>query len=165
LVTQFDIDIAVALDNCEAAPSLDCWHSVIGGGIRNSSGSSTTPSLGRAVSPTTESPLDRIRRLWGGWEGQRVLTPSIRLQSADWLIIEVEDSGVGIDANALSRLFEFGFTTKTDGHGFGLHSSAILAKELGGDVSGHSEGPGRGARFTLRLPLTSASQMVDRKRA
>ncbi len=98
-------------------------------------------------------------------EGQRVLTPSIRLQSADWLIIEVEDSGVGIDANALSRLFEFGFTTKTDGHGFGLHSSAILAKELGGDVSGHSEGPGRGARFTLRLPLTSASQMVDRKRA
>jgi len=98
-------------------------------------------------------------------EGQRVLTPSIRLQSADWLIIEVEDSGVGIDANALSRLFEFGFTTKTDGHGFGLHSSAILAKELGGDVSGLSEGPGRGARFTLRLPLSSASQMVDRKRA
>ncbi len=98
-------------------------------------------------------------------EGQRLLTPSIRAQSADWLVIEVEDSGVGIDADALSRLFEFGFTTKTDGHGFGLHSSAILAKELGGDVSGHSEGPGRGARFTLRLPLTSASQMVDRKRA
>jgi len=98
-------------------------------------------------------------------EGQRVLTPSIRVQSANWLIIEVEDSGVGIDADALSRLFEFGFTTKTDGHGFGLHSSAILAKELGGDVSGHSEGPGRGARFTLRLPLTSASQIADRKRA
>jgi len=98
-------------------------------------------------------------------EGQRVLTPSIRVQSADWLVIEVEDSGVGIDADALTRLFEFGFTTKTDGHGFGLHSSAILAKELGGDVSGHSEGPGRGARFTLRLPLTSASQIADRKRA
>ncbi|HLQ14214.1 MAG TPA: MHYT domain-containing protein [Steroidobacteraceae bacterium] len=98
-------------------------------------------------------------------EGQRVLTPSIRVHSADWLIIEVEDSGVGIDADALHRLFEFGFTTKTDGHGFGLHSSAILAKELRGDVSGHSEGPGRGARFTLRLPLTAASQIADRKRA
>jgi NO-binding membrane sensor protein with MHYT domain/two-component sensor histidine kinase len=98
-------------------------------------------------------------------EGQRVLTPCIRAQSADWLMIEVEDSGVGIDADALSRLFEFGFTTKADGHGFGLHSSAILAKELGGDVRGHSEGPGRGARFTLRLPLTCASQTAIRKRA
>jgi NO-binding membrane sensor protein with MHYT domain len=98
-------------------------------------------------------------------EGHRVLTLRIRAQSADWLIIEVEDSGVGIDAEALSRLFEFGFTTKPDGHGFGLHSSAILAKELGGDVSGHSEGPGCGARFTLRLPLTYTSQIPDRKRA
>ena len=98
-------------------------------------------------------------------EGQRMLTLRIHAQSADWLIIEVEDSGVGIDAGALSRLFEFGFTTKADGHGFGLHSSAILAKELGGDASGHSEGPGRGARFTLRLPLTSAGQTANRKRA
>jgi signal transduction histidine kinase len=98
-------------------------------------------------------------------EGQRLLTLRIRAQPSDWLIIEVEDSGVGIDADTLGRLFEFGFTTKADGHGFGLHSSAILAKELGGDVSGHSEGPGRGARFTLRLPLTFASQTVIRRRA
>ncbi len=98
-------------------------------------------------------------------EGQSVLTLRIRAESADSLVIEVEDSGVGIDADTLNRLFEFGFTTKADGHGFGLHSSAILAKELGGDVSGYSEGPGRGARFTLRLPLTVASQAADRKRA
>ena len=49
------------------------------------------------------------------------------------------------------RLFEFGFTTKKDGHGFGLHTSAILAKELGGELVAHSDGPNRGARFTLRL--------------
>lgn len=98
-------------------------------------------------------------------EGQRVLTPRINAQAARWLVIEIEDSGVGIEAAALQRLFEFGFTTKRDGHGFGLHSSAILAKELGGDVSGHSDGPGRGARFTLRLPLTTADQVPERKSA
>jgi NO-binding membrane sensor protein with MHYT domain/two-component sensor histidine kinase len=98
-------------------------------------------------------------------EGERVLTLHLRSESSDWLIIEVQDSGMGIDADALRRLFEFGFTTKPDGHGFGLHSSAILAKELGGDVSGHSEGPSQGARFTLRLPFTYASQTLDRKRA
>ena len=52
----------------------------------------------------------------------------------------------------LRRLFEFGFTTKKDGHGFGLHTSAILAKELGGELDAHSDGPNCGARFTLRLP-------------
>jgi NO-binding membrane sensor protein with MHYT domain len=68
-------------------------------------------------------------------------------------IVEVADSGVGISAESLGRLFEYGFTTKKDGHGFGLHTSAILAKELGGDLTGESEGTGRGARFTLRLPI------------
>ncbi len=67
------------------------------------------------------------------------------------LVVEVEDSGVGIGADVLPRLFEFGFTTKKDGHGFGLHTSAILAKELGGELVAHSEGLERGARFTLRL--------------
>ena len=59
-------------------------------------------------------------------------------------------------AEVLRRLFEFGFTTKKDGHGFGLHTSAILAKELAGDLSAFSEGPGHGARFALRLPSSAA---------
>jgi signal transduction histidine kinase len=99
-------------------------------------------------------------------QGRRVLTMRIRTQAAPgWLVVEVEDSGIGIDSDALTQLFEFGFTTKTDGHGFGLHASAILAKDLGGDISGHSDGPGRGARFTLRLPLPAAHEVVERKRA
>jgi two-component system, NtrC family, sensor kinase len=62
-------------------------------------------------------------------------------------------------------LFEFGFTTKKDGHGFGLHASANLAKELGGELSGHSNGPGRGARFTLRVPLIAVPEQLARRRA
>jgi C4-dicarboxylate-specific signal transduction histidine kinase len=97
--------------------------------------------------------------------GQRLLTVRIYESEARWLSVEVEDSGVGIHPEALKRLFEFGFTTKADGHGFGLHTSAILAKELGGEVGGHSDGPGRGARFTLKLPLSAADQTANRKRA
>jgi len=62
-------------------------------------------------------------------------------------------------------LFEFGFTTKKDGHGFGLHASANLAKELGGEISVHSDGPGRGARFTLCLPLSESVEVRERKLA
>ncbi len=84
-------------------------------------------------------------------EGPRQLTLRIRRQSTDSVAIEVQDSGVGIDQGVLRRLFEFGFTTKKEGHGFGLHTSAILAKELAGELAAFSEGPGQGARFVLQL--------------
>ena len=56
----------------------------------------------------------------------------------------------------MSRMFSQGFTTKKDGHGFGLHSAAIAAKELGGTLTVHSEGLGKGATFILELPLAPA---------
>ena len=60
---------------------------------------------------------------------------------------------MGIAPEILQRLFSQGFTTKKDGHGFGLHISALSAKELGGSLQCESEGPGTGATFTLVLPL------------
>jgi NO-binding membrane sensor protein with MHYT domain/two-component sensor histidine kinase len=96
--------------------------------------------------------------------GQRVLTLRIGADERGSLVLEVKDSGAGISAAAREHLFEFGFTTKKDGHGFGLHTSAILAKELGGELTGHSEGPGRGAQFVLRLPLATDA-MTQRKLA
>ena len=98
-------------------------------------------------------------------QSARTLTVRVRPLAAGSLSIDVEDSGVGIEAGVLERLFEFGFTTKKDGHGFGLHVSGILAKELGGELSGHSDGRGRGARFSLCLPLTAAEELATRKRA
>ena len=98
-------------------------------------------------------------------QGERLLTLRIRAQESGMVSIEVMDSGTGINPQALQRLFEFGFTTKKDGHGFGLHTSAILAKELGGDLSGHSDGPNCGARFTLRLSSQAAVELSERKQA
>ena len=84
------------------------------------------------------------------------LTLRVRRHGAGMIAIEVQDSGVGIRPDVIQRLFEFGFTTKKDGHGFGLHTSAILAKELGGDLCAYSDGPGEGARFVLRVMDTNA---------
>jgi signal transduction histidine kinase len=67
--------------------------------------------------------------------------------------IAVTDNGIGIPAENLTRIFSHGFTTRKDGHGFGLHSGALAAKEMGGVLTVQSEGPNRGATFTLELPL------------
>jgi PAS domain S-box-containing protein len=66
--------------------------------------------------------------------------------------VEVLDDGVGIPQENMLKIFHFGFTTKPNGHGFGLHGGAVAAKEMGGTLSATSEGPGRGARFALVLP-------------
>ena len=69
--------------------------------------------------------------------------------------ISVIDNGVGIPAENLTRIFAHGFTTRKHGHGFGLHSGALAARELGGSLTVRSDGPGKGATFTLRLPYKS----------
>jgi C4-dicarboxylate-specific signal transduction histidine kinase len=69
--------------------------------------------------------------------------------------VSVRDNGIGIPAENLTRIFTHGFTTKKNGHGFGLHSGVLAAKEIGGQLKAHSEGQGRGATFTLELPLES----------
>lgn len=70
----------------------------------------------------------------------------------DMINIQVSDNGVGIPPENLNSIFEFGFTTKTEGHGFGLHVSALAAKELGGEIEVTSAGVNKGASFTLKLP-------------
>jgi two-component system, NtrC family, sensor kinase len=67
--------------------------------------------------------------------------------------ISVGDNGVGIAPENMTRIFAHGFTTRRDGHGFGLHSGALTARELGGSLQAFSEGPGRGATFVLELPV------------
>jgi signal transduction histidine kinase len=73
----------------------------------------------------------------------------------DGVQISVTDNGVGILPEHMTRIFSHGFTTKKDGHGFGLHSGALTAKEMGGALRVMSAGPGSGATFTLELPLKS----------
>jgi C4-dicarboxylate-specific signal transduction histidine kinase len=67
--------------------------------------------------------------------------------------IAVTDNGIGIQPEHMTRIFSHGFTTKKDGHGFGLHSGALAAKDMGGVLRVDSGGLGHGATFTLELPL------------
>ena len=88
----------------------------------------------------------------GGGQDRR-LTVGIGRGDADRVRITVQDNGVGIAPENLARIFAHGFTTKKDGHGFGLHSSALAAKEMGGSLTAFSQGLGKGATFTLELPF------------
>ena len=90
---------------------------------------------------------------------EKRLVVRFKRTDADHVAVIVEDNGIGIAPENLSRVFQYGFTTKKNGHGFGLHSSALAAEELGGSLTAHSDGPGRGAMFTLELPL--ADQQPD----
>lgn len=76
------------------------------------------------------------------------------------LRITVTDNGDGIGPDDLAQVFEHGYTTRADGHGFGLHSSAIAAREMGGSLNACSDGAGTGASFTLDVPLSREPVMA-----
>ncbi len=97
----------------------------------------------RACDDSKRPDKQLILRVTGGKESMR---------------ISVTDNGIGIPAENLNRIFNHGFTTKKDGHGFGLHSGANAAKEMGGKLTVHSDGPGHGATFTLELPVNQGIQ-------
>jgi PAS domain S-box-containing protein len=79
---------------------------------------------------------------------------TIRVRNGgDRVQIDVVDNGVGIPAENMTRIFNHGFTTRQSGHGFGLHSGALAAREMGGTLAVFSEGAGHGARFTLDVPV------------
>ena len=76
----------------------------------------------------------------------------------DFFMIEVSDNGIGIEEKNLTSIFNHGFTTKEGGKGFGLHSSANTAKEIGGSLIATSAGKGTGAAFVLSLPMKCAQK-------
>jgi signal transduction histidine kinase len=86
-------------------------------------------------------------------EGQGTIRVATRRQ-ADRVIVEIADSGVGMNADVRSRIFDPGFTTKGAGVGTGLGLSIVhqIVEDHGGEISVDSE-PGRGTTFTVRLPI------------
>jgi PAS domain S-box-containing protein len=83
---------------------------------------------------------------------ERLMTLRVGGDGDGHVRIQVSDNGVGIPPENLTRIFQHGFTTRRNGHGFGLHSSALAVRELGGSIQAQSEGLGKGATFTLMLP-------------
>lgn len=92
----------------------------------------------------------------------RTITISLREDKpGNAVYIVIKDNGVGIIKENISKVFSLGFTTKQNGHGFGLHMSAIAASELGGSLIAESEGLEKGAFFTLKIPRDELPQQKD----
>jgi C4-dicarboxylate-specific signal transduction histidine kinase len=94
-------------------------------------------------------------------ESPRSIVVRLRLGESERVRFQVTDNGMGIAPENLARIFSHGFTTKKHGHGFGLHSGALAARQLGGSLTVESEGLGCGATFTLELPL--CAEPADRE--
>ncbi len=89
----------------------------------------------------------------------RFIRVKIRRQDNERVRIEIKDSGIGVAQENLTRIFAHGFTTKSEGHGYGLHSAALAAREMSGSLWVESDGVGLGATFILELPLTKVQEM------
>jgi signal transduction histidine kinase len=90
----------------------------------------------------------------------KIISLSVYLDNGS-IKISVADNGIGIPEQNLDRIFQHGFSTRDGGHGFGLHSSALAARELGGSLSVRSKGVNQGANFILELPLPSTTSVHE----
>ncbi len=88
-------------------------------------------------------------------QDSHVLHLCTKLQHGDqeFVVLKIQDSGIGIAPEHVSKLFTRGFTTKKDGNGIGLHSSIAAMQDMGGTMHVHSDGIGTGATFTLTFPV------------
>jgi two-component system NtrC family sensor kinase len=91
----------------------------------------------------------------------RLIRLCIRRLGQRRISLSVQDTGVGLPPENLTRIFGHGFTTKANGHGFGLHSCALAASQMGGSLRAESEGLGHGATFTLELPLKTVNAIKE----
>jgi len=84
----------------------------------------------------------------------KMITLSVEEGAPGQVRLVVRDNGVGIPQENLTRIFSHGFTTRTGGHGFALHTSILAARAMNGLLTASSDGLGQGATFTLELPIT-----------
>lgn len=108
--------------------------------------------LTNAKASLQEVPLD-ARRL-------TAIVARVETDDGDMVRFTIKDNGRGIAPENLERIFAFGFTTKAEGHGIGLHMSANAATEMGGSLRAQSDGPGAGAAFVLELPYAVEPEVI-----
>lgn len=96
--------------------------------------------LGVSVTPLEVTASDRLK--------------NIHLKPGPYLLLEVSDTGHGMDKKTMARIFEPYFTTKPPGEGTGMGLSVVhgIVKSHGGDITVYSE-PGKGSTFHVYLPV------------
>jgi len=98
--------------------------------------------------------INAMHALDGKTDGQRIIEVSTNREE-DWLVLEVTDSGRGIQDLDTDEIWVPGATTTPDGTGLGLTIVRDSANQLGGTVAALPNGPLGGAHFTIRLPVAS----------
>ena len=88
-----------------------------------------------------------------GNDGERLLTLEVGQDDGKGVYVKTIDTGAGIEKEALEKMFSYGFTTKEEGHGFGLNTCKKFIDEMGGEISVESDGVGKGAVFMVRFPV------------
>lgn len=170
VATQQRYSSVVALRELQSLPALvdDALrihgHDLNRGGIRVVREFKSVPKIVVDKHKTLQILINLIsnaKHALSGMENQRLLTVTIAMNGTDTVRISVKDNGVGIAPENLTRIFGHGFTTRRDGHGFGLHGGALAAREMGGILSVHSDGLGHGATFTLELPVSADEKCYD----
>ena len=86
-------------------------------------------------------------------KGAGIIRVSAQPIDNDQFLLVVKDNGCGIEPDKIQKIFEFGFTGKVGGSGFGLHSVATFIQSIGGSIECNSEGRGHGVAFEIRLPM------------
>jgi PAS domain S-box-containing protein len=92
-----------------------------------------------------------------GGSADKTITLRVDSLSPEHVRLTVQDNGIGIAPEHMAKIFTHGFTTRPDGHGFGLHSALTVAKDLKGTLTVHSDGTGKGATFVLELPTAPSA--------
>lgn len=84
----------------------------------------------------------------------KIMTESVSRNKRDWVIVSVQDTGVGISQPEQARIFEPFYTTKGNrgGTGLGLSVTYGIITDHGGQIDVESQ-PGAGSKFTVWLPL------------
>jgi signal transduction histidine kinase len=96
--------------------------------------------------------INAIEAMAGAGDGPRELTIVSGMDDANGVVVEVQDTGPGLDPEKLDRLFQSFYTTKPDGIGMGLAISRSIAEAHGGRLSAAPNNP-RGAVFRFTLPV------------
>jgi len=103
--------------------------------------------------------IDELKKS-GGLKGQ----PRVEIRACiqqEFLVLEVQDNGIGIEQKNLKAIFGAGYTTKQEGSGLGLHSAANFVTGSGGKIQPLSDGYGTGTTMRVSLRLNSADSGGD----